>query len=51
MQTETQIKFGTGGWRSIIGDGFTKANLQLLTTAIIRKLKDDGQADAGFVIG
>ncbi|MDL2293051.1 phosphoglucomutase/phosphomannomutase family protein [Ruminococcaceae bacterium OttesenSCG-928-D13] len=45
------VKFGTGGWRAIIGDGFTKANLQLLTTAIIRKLKDDGLADAGFVIG
>lgn len=45
------IKFGTGGWRAIIGEEFTKANLQLLTTAIIRKLKDDGMADKGFVIG
>lgn len=45
------IKFGTGGWRAIIGDGFTKANLQLLTTAIARKLKDDGLGDKGFVIG
>ena len=21
------IQFGTGGWRAIIGDGFTKANV------------------------
>lgn len=51
MGNDNSVKFGTGGWRAIIGDGFTKANLQLLTTAIIRKLKDDGLAEAGFVIG
>ncbi|HCA30575.1 MAG TPA: phosphonomutase [Ruminococcaceae bacterium] len=43
------IQFGTGGWRAIIGDGFTKANVQLLTAALARKMKD---ADlSGFVIG
>lgn len=45
------IKFGTGGWRAIIGDEFTKANVQLLTTAIARKLTDEGVAQKGFVIG
>lgn len=45
------LKFGTGGWRAIIGDEFTKANLQLLTAAVARKLKDEGTADRGFVIG
>lgn len=45
------IKFGTGGWRAIIGDDFTKANVQLLTTAIAKKMKAE-EADArGFVIG
>ncbi len=28
------IHFGTGGWRAVIGDGFTKANVQLLTLAL-----------------
>lgn len=53
MKTTKQntIKFGTGGWRAIIGDEFTRANIQLLTCAIARKLKDDGLADSGFVIG
>lgn len=45
------IQFGTGGWRAIIGDEFTKANVQLLTAAIAHKLKDDGEAERGFVIG
>ena len=45
------IRFGTGGWRAIIGDGFTKTNLQILTLALARKLKDEGRQDKGFVIG
>ena len=45
------IKFGTGGWRAIIGDEFTKANVQLLTLALARKMQDEGKADKGFVIG
>lgn len=48
---ENMIKFGTGGWRAVIGDEFTKANVQLLTAAIARKLKDQGNAANGFVIG
>lgn len=45
------IKFGTGGWRAIIGDEFTKANVQLLTAAIAKKLIDEDKASSGFVIG
>lgn len=41
------IHFGTGGWRAIIGDGFTKANVQLLTAALAQKLKDEGGRPAG----
>ncbi|MEG0854127.1 MAG: phosphoglucomutase/phosphomannomutase family protein [Angelakisella sp.] len=45
------LKFGTGGWRAIIGDEFTKANVQLLTCAIARKMKAEDVHGAGFVIG
>lgn len=45
------IKFGTGGWRAIIGDDFTKANIQLLAKAICEKMKAENQADKGIVIG
>lgn len=36
------ISFGTGGWRAIIGDEFTKANIQLLAKAMCRKMKAEG---------
>lgn len=45
------IHFGTGGWRAVIGDGFTKANVQLLTLALARKMLDEAGPDKGFVIG
>ncbi len=32
------IKFGTGGWRAIIADEFTKANIQLLSQAVADKM-------------
>ena len=47
----SNIKFGTGGWRAVIGDGFTKANVQLLTAALARKMKEEGVAQRGFLIG
>lgn len=45
------IEFGTGGWRAVIGDGFTRANVQLLTAALAQKLKDENGAERGFMIG
>lgn len=29
------IHFGTGGWRAVIGDEFTRANVRLLTLSLI----------------
>ena len=45
------VTFGTGGWRAVIGDGFTKANVQLLTAALARKMKEENAAQRGFLIG
>lgn len=45
------IKFGTGGWRAVIGDDFTKANIQLLARALCLKMKEENAADKGIVIG
>ena len=33
------VKFGTGGWRAIIGEEFTKENIQKLTLAMCLKMK------------
>ena len=45
------IKFGTGGWRAVIGDEFTRANIQLLAKAMCDKMKAEGVAEEGIVIG
>ncbi|MDO4333048.1 MAG: phosphoglucomutase/phosphomannomutase family protein [Eubacteriales bacterium] len=45
------VKFGTGGWRAVIGDEFTKANIQLLSKALCEKMKREGVADKGIVLG
>ncbi len=45
------ITFGTGGWRAVIGDGFTRANVQRLTCALAQKMKDEGVARRGFLVG
>ena len=45
------IRFGTGGWRAVIGDGFTKANVQLLTAALARRMREEGGAARGFLVG
>lgn len=45
------IKFGTGGWRAIIGEEFTKANVQVLSQAVAELMKQQKCEDRGFVIG
>ena len=45
------IEFGTGGWRAVIGDGFTRANIQLLAKALSMKMKEEGVQEEGIVIG
>lgn len=45
------IKFGTGGWRAVIGDEFTKENIQILARALCDKMKEEGVEKEGIVIG
>jgi len=45
------IEFGTGGWRAIIGDGFTKENIQKLSKGLAMKMQDEGVAEKGIVMG
>lgn len=45
------IKFGTGGWRAVIGDEFTKENIQILARALADKMRVEGVSDKGIVIG
>lgn len=46
------IKFGTSGWRGIIGEDFTFENVRLATQGIVNYLeKQNTDRDAGLVIG
>ena len=45
------IKFGTGGWRAVIGDEFTRENLQILAKAMAEKMRSELVGAEGIVIG
>ncbi len=49
--TDTSIVFGTGGWRAIIGEGFTLANVRKLSQAIANEVARQGGEADGVVIG
>ena len=41
------IKFGTGGWRAIIGDEFIKANIVALAQAVADDIIEKGEQEKG----
>ena len=45
------IKFGTGGWRAIIADGFTKQNIRLVAAGLCRLMEKEGHSGKEIVIG
>ena len=45
------IRFGTGGWREIIADGFTKENIRLLTAGLCHLMLSEGHAGKEICVG
>lgn len=45
------IKFGTGGWRAIIGDEFIKSNIVTLAQAVADDIIEKGAEEKGIVVG
>ena len=45
------IKFGTGGWRALIGEDFTCDNIRLVATGILKFAKENGKTDKPIIIG
>ena len=45
------VKFGTGGWRAIIADGFTKENIRLLTAGLCKLMEREGHAGKTVCLG
>ena len=45
------IQFGTGGWRAIIGQEFTQANIRRVATALGRRLRREDGAEREICVG
>ncbi len=48
---ENMIRFGTGGWRGVIGDDFIKANIRRVAYGIGLLAKENGHTEHPIVIG
>jgi len=51
LEEENVIRFGTGGWRAVIAEGFTFHNVRRLSQALANRLIRAGREDDGVVIG
>ena len=45
------VQFGTGGWRAVIGEDFTKANIRRVAAAVARRMDREGIAGDGICVG
>ncbi len=50
-EAEDQVSFGTGGWRAVIGEGFTLHNVRRLSQALSNAITRSQQEKAGVLIG
>ena len=46
-----KIKFGTDGWRGVIAEDFTFANVQRVAEAIAQYVREEGDPAKGLVVG
>ena len=51
MVNNNKIKFGTDGWRAVIAEDFTFANVRICAQAVADYIKAAEMADKGIVIG
>ena len=50
-EEENKVAFGTGGWRAVIGEGFTLFNVRRLCQALANEIIRQGLEEQGVVIG
>jgi len=50
-EEQNQVYFGTGGWRAIIGEGFTLHNVRRLSQALANAMTRRGEEKRGVLIG
>lgn len=50
-EEQNKIAFGTGGWRAVIGEGFTMHNVRRLSQALANEVTRQNREKAGVLIG
>ncbi len=45
------IKFGTGGWRAVIGEDFIKENVCKVAAGVLQLMQSEGKTDKPVIIG
>ena len=45
------IKFGTGGWRAVIGSDFIERNVRLITEGICALMREENKTDMPIIVG
>ncbi len=48
---KNSIKFGTGGWRAVIGEDFIKQNICLVAAGLLKLMKQENKAEKPIIIG
>ena len=51
QEEENEVAFGTGGWRAIIGEGFTLHNVRRLSQALANEITRKGLEHQGVIVG
>ena len=51
QEEQNLVTFGTGGWRAIIGEGFTMQNVRRLSQALANEITRQGHESQGVIIG
>lgn len=51
QEQQNVIAFGTGGWRALIGEGFTMHNVRRLTQALANEITRQSQEKKGVILG
>ncbi len=45
------IKFGTGGWRAVIGEDFIQENIRLVAAGILKLAQEENKAEKPIIVG
>ena len=48
---EKPIRFGTGGWRAVIGSDFIESNIRRTAEGICALMCEEGRTDKPVIIG